>query len=127
MPSYPGGRPNGRFEVFAWLFMRVSGIVLLVMALFHLLLMHYGITVKELSFDIVAERWNGPFWRLYDLVLLLLAMIHGVNGVRIVIDDYVQSKGWRLFTKTVLIATFTVLMIMGVWVVVTFDAARFAS
>ncbi len=127
MPSYTGGRPNGRFEVFAWLFMRVSGIVLLVMALYHLLLMHYGITVKELSFDIVAERWTGPFWRLYDLVLLLLAMIHGANGARIVIDDYVQSNGWRLFTKTVLIATFSVLMIMGVWVVVTFDAARFAS
>ncbi len=127
MAGYAGTRPTGRFEVFSWLFMRVSGVVLLVMVLVHLVIMHYGITVKELSFDIVAERWDAPFWRLYDFILLGLALVHGVNGARIVIDDYVRSPGWRLLVKTMLAAVFAVLMIMGAWVVVTFDAARFAG
>ncbi len=126
MASYAGARPSGRFEVIAWLFMRVSGIVLLVMAMTHLVIMHYGITVNELSFDIVAQRWDGPFWRLYDFVLLGLALFHGANGARVVINDYVYSKGWRLLSTTLLVTAFVVLMIIGAWVVVTFDAARFA-
>ncbi len=127
MPSYAGERPTGRFEVYSWLFMRVSGIVLLVMALTHLLIMHYGITVKELSFDIVAQRWNGPFWRLYDFILLVLALIHGMNGARIVIDDYIASKGWKLVTKTLLAAALILFLLLGAWVVITFDATAFAS
>ena len=127
MPSNHGGRPSGGFETFSWLFMRVSGIVLLVMALAHLIIMHYGITVKELSFDVVAARWDGPFWRIYDFILLALALIHGVNGARIVIDDYVPSAGWRLFSKTILAAAFAILIIMGTWVVIAFDASKFTG
>lgn len=127
MASYAGSRPSGRFEIYAWLFMRGSGVVLLVMALAHLIIMHYGITVKELSFDVVAERWEGWFWRSYDLVLLVLALIHGMNGARIVVDDYVRSPRWRLFTKTILTAMTLILLVMGTWVLIAFDASKFVS
>ena len=33
-------RPESGFELYAWLFMRVSGVVLLVMAILHLAIMH---------------------------------------------------------------------------------------
>lgn len=127
MPSYYGARPAKKLETYSWLFMRLSGIVLLVMALLHLIIMHYGITVKELSFDVVAARWDGPFWRIYDFILLALALVHGVNGARIVIDDYVPPGAWRVLARSALAVAFMVLLIMGSWVVVTFDASAFAG
>lgn len=120
MPTYPGERPVGRFETLSWLFMRVSGIVLLVMAVLHLLLMHYGIGVENLSFDVVAARWESPWWRLYDFFLLAFALTHGVNGLRIVIADYIRSSGWRLFLNTAVALVFAALIVMGAYVIVTF-------
>jgi succinate dehydrogenase / fumarate reductase membrane anchor subunit len=122
MASYPMSRPTGRFETLSWLFMRVSGIVLLFMAVFHLLLMHYGIGVRNLSFDVVAQRWEGPWWRLYDFFLLAFALTHGMNGARILLDEYVRAGGWRLFLKTVLSLVYVTLIVMGAYVIVTFQA-----
>ena len=121
--SHLGTRPIGRLEMVSWLYMRLSGILLLVMAVYHLLLMHYGIGVENLSFDVVAARWESPWWRLYDLVLLVFALSHGVNGLRIVIGDYVRSDRWRFVFNTLLALVFSTLIVMGVFVIVTFEAA----
>lgn len=121
MATYPGAQPAGRFETMSWLFMRLSGIVLLFMAVIHLLIMHYGIGVENLTFDVVAERWASPWWRLYDFFLLGLAWTHGVNGARIVITDYVRPRGWRLLAHTLLAAVYVVLLVMGAYVILTFN------
>ena len=120
MASYASPRPTGRFETYSWLFMRVSAILLLVMAVFHLLLMHYGIGVHNLNYDVVASRWANPWWRLYDFVLLVLALTHGMNGARILTNEYVRPGGWRLFLKTLLSLFYGILLLMGAWVIVTF-------
>lgn len=114
-------RERSRFELFSWLFMRISGIVLLVMAVYHLVLMHYTIGVENLSFEIVADRFAGPWWRLYDFFLLAFALLHGANGARIVIEDYVRRDAWRLFAKVLLILITFVLLVMGTWILVTFE------
>jgi succinate dehydrogenase / fumarate reductase membrane anchor subunit len=120
MASYRVAPPTGRFEMYSWLFMRVSGIVLLVMAVFHLLLMHYGIGVEQLNYQVVAARWGNPGWRLYDFFLLLFALTHGMNGARILMDEYLRAGGWRLFLKIVLSLLYLMLVVMGAWVIVTF-------
>jgi len=120
MASYSATQPASRFEMYSWLFMRVSGVVLLVMAVFHLLLMHYGIGVAQLSYDAVAARWANPWWRLYDLFLLFFALTHGANGARILMDEYLRAGGWRLLLKIVLSLLYLLLVVMGVWVIVTF-------
>ncbi len=121
MPTYPGAPPVGRFETMSWLFMRVSGIALLFMAVIHLMIMHYGIGVENLTFDVVAERWASPWWRLYDFFLLGLAWTHGVNGARIVITDYVRPRGWRFLAHTLLAGLYVVLLVMGAYVILTFN------
>lgn len=120
MASRAIGRSGTRFELFSWLFMRVSGVLLLFMAVGHLLWMHYAIGVENLSFQVVAQRWAGPWWRLYDFFLLAFALIHGVNGARVVIDDYITARGWRLFLKTLLALGLGTLLVMGAYIIVTF-------
>jgi succinate dehydrogenase / fumarate reductase membrane anchor subunit len=114
---------SGRFEVLSWYFMRVSGAILLIIAVFHLFYMHVIAGVDAITFEwIVDERWNGPagaFWRTYDLALLGFALFHGINGTRWVIDDYFHRRGWNLFLKSALYVVGVILFVMGAQVVFT--------
>src|SRR5690606_20657422 len=82
-----GGRTN--YEMWSWIFMRVSGIVLVFLVLGHLLIMNVlDGGVQRINFAFVAGRWSSPFWQVWDLLQLWLAMIHGANGLRTIINDY---------------------------------------
>ena len=119
----PDRRPSS-FEVWSWFFMRISGVILLFLVLIHLFIMHVsGSGVEKVDFDFVAARWDDVGWKTFDWVMLFLALLHGANGLRIVIEDYVRSPGTRAFVKGTLYALTTVLMIMGTAVIVTFDPA----
>jgi succinate dehydrogenase / fumarate reductase membrane anchor subunit len=92
-----GSRPSsGGFETFSWYFFRISGVVLIFLAIFHLFLNHVATDVSCTSYQLVSIRYENPFWRLYDWLLLTLALLHGMNGLRIGVDDYVRTRGWRL-------------------------------
>lgn len=114
---------QGNFELWAWLFMRISGILLVLLALGHLALMHVINTVEVIDYQFVANRWSGPLsavWRTYDTLLLALALVHGLNGVRIVIDDYVHHRGWRVFWMSLLYVGGLFFIVLGTLVIFTF-------
>lgn len=123
-PRRAGGghrRPAGRgFEAYAWLFMRLSGVVLLGLAVFHLLWMHLAIGVENIDFQTVVGRWSNPLWRLYDFALLVFALTHGVNGLRTVLEDYVGKPGRLLAIKGVVYVLAFLLMSSGAYVIFTF-------
>ena len=80
------GRTN--FELYGWLFMRVSGVLLVVLVIGHLFVnLMLGEGIKQIDFGFVANKWASPFWQVYDLLMLWLAMNHGANGLRTVIND----------------------------------------
>lgn len=115
-----------RFEALSWFFMRLSGLALLFLAMFHLLYMHLVLRVEKITFDVIVDRWTGPsgwFWSLYDLVLLLFALIHGANGARWVIDDYVRSPGWNLVVKSVVYLLVGLMILMGIMTIFRFQIA----
>ncbi|OIV37156.1 succinate dehydrogenase [Mangrovactinospora gilvigrisea] len=110
------------FELFAWLFMRLSGIVLVILVLGHLLIQLYldgGIT--KVSFAFVAGRWSNPWWQVWDLVMLWLAMLHGANGLRTVINDYAERAATRAWLKALLYAATVFTVLLGTLVIFTFD------
>jgi succinate dehydrogenase / fumarate reductase membrane anchor subunit len=122
----PRGRPGNRLELYAWLFMRLSGILLLFLAVGHVLIMHVLDTgVERVDFDFVVERWSSPFWRTWDWMLLSLALLHGIVGMRTIILDYVRRPGARLAWNWAFgIVGFT-LFVLGTVIVLTFDPAQF--
>ncbi len=114
-------RPESLLEVYSWIFMRVSGVGLVVLALGHLAIMHLVNNVDIINYSFVAHRFITPFWRTYDFILLWLAMIHGLNGVRIMIDDYLIGRGWRTLALSVLALVGIVFLTLGSLVIVTFQ------
>jgi succinate dehydrogenase / fumarate reductase membrane anchor subunit len=117
-------RPSGRFELWAWLFMRISGLVLLVLAVGHVLIMHVlDEGVDRVDFAFIQLRWASPFWKTWDWLMLVLALIHGVNGLRVIVLDYVRPAGVRLAINSFFTVLGGALMALGTIIVVTFDPA----
>ncbi len=93
----PKSTRGGNFEMYGWLFMRLSGVVLVVLVIGHLLIqLVLDGGVSKVGFAFVAGRWASPWWQVWDLLMLWLAMLHGCNGLRTVINDYAERAGTRL-------------------------------
>ena len=118
-PRSPYRRSRGgvNTELYAWLFMRVSGVVLVVLVLGHLFIMNIlDGGVQRINWAFVAGRWASPFWQVWDL-----AMLHGTNGMRMIIDDYTRRDATRLWLKALLYVASTVVIALGTLVIFTFD------
>jgi succinate dehydrogenase / fumarate reductase membrane anchor subunit len=121
-------RPAGgsRFETFSWYFFRWSGIGLIFLVIIHLILMHVTNDVSQTNYDFVASRYDNPFWRVYDLLLLTLGLLHGLNGLRVIVDDYVQSRGRRLVAQSIVALTAVTFWLMGAMTIITFHKGQTA-
>jgi succinate dehydrogenase / fumarate reductase membrane anchor subunit len=110
------------FELYGWLFMRLSGVVLVVLVLGHLLIqLVLDGGVSKVGFAFVAGRWASPFWQGWDLTMLWLAMLHGGNGLRTVINDYAERPNTRFWLKTLLFTATAFTITLGTLVIFTFD------
>ena len=109
-------------EAWSWAFMRLSGLALVFLALIHFAITHIVNDVVETDYDFVAERWHNPLWRLFDWLLLVLALGHGVNGLRWIVDDYVRHPGRRKAVKGLLYGLTGVLVVIGTLTIVAFPS-----
>ena len=119
-PQRNGQRSN--FELYSWLFMRISGIVLVFLVLGHLVIMNIlDGGVQRINFAFVAGRWASPFWQIWDLAMLWLAMLHGTNGLRTIINDYAERDQTRFWLKMILYIASGFIILLGTLVIFTFD------
>jgi succinate dehydrogenase / fumarate reductase membrane anchor subunit len=118
----PKPEASGR-ERFWWYFMRLSGLALVILALGHMFIMHVlvELTGGEIDFAFVQSRWGSPFWRIYDLLLLVLAFVHGANGTRIVIGDYIANPTAKRLALGLLLAVSAIWLALGMAVIALFD------
>ena len=77
--------------------------------------------VQRINFAFVAGRWSSPFWQVWDLFMLWLAMLHGGNGLRTVINDYAERPGTRFWLRTLLYIAVLFIVGLGTLVIFTFD------
>ena len=118
----PKPEASGR-ERFWWYFMRISGLALVFLALGHMFIMHVLVELAggEIDFAFVQSRWGTPFWRIYDFALLVLAFLHGANGARVVIGDYVANRTARSLLIGILLAISGIWLLAGMAIILLFD------
>jgi succinate dehydrogenase / fumarate reductase membrane anchor subunit len=109
-------------EAKSWAFMRLSGLLLLFFALVHFAITHVVNDVVETDYDFVAERWHNPAWRVFDWMLLVLALSHGLNGLRWIVDDYVRHPGRNKAVKGLLYGLTAVLVVVGTLTILAFPS-----
>jgi succinate dehydrogenase / fumarate reductase membrane anchor subunit len=102
--------------------MRGSGVLLIFLVFGHLFVnLMLGEGIHAIDFAFVAGKWSSPFWQTWDLLMLWLAELHGVNGVRTIINDYSEKDSTRFVLKGLLFASALLVLVLGTLVVFTFD------
>jgi succinate dehydrogenase cytochrome b556 subunit len=114
-------------ERLIWYFMRISGVLLIVLAGGHLFITHYLNVPSETTFAFVTARWANLYWRTFDWLLLMLALWHGILGLRYSIQDYLRSPAARTAGLGVMWALGIVFLALGTVTIFSFDAAAAAS
>jgi succinate dehydrogenase / fumarate reductase membrane anchor subunit len=115
-------RKGPNLEKWGWVYMRASGVLLVVLIFGHLFInLLTGDGIHQLDFAFVAGKYASPFWQWWDVVMLWLALIHGANGMRTIVNDYVAHAGVRRVLVWALGLAAAFLILLGTLVVFTFD------
>lgn len=118
-------RASSSTELWTWLFMRVSGLALVFLVLGHFTIVHLvGGGIDRIDFDFVAGRWSNPLWQTWDWTMLALGLLHGANGVKTLINEYVSKPSKRTMFKSILYVLTFVFLLLGTVVIVAFDPMK---
>jgi succinate dehydrogenase / fumarate reductase membrane anchor subunit len=121
-PKSPRSRKGAKWEKWGWLYMRFSGAILLILIFWHLIAnLVLGDGITGIDFAFVAGKWANPAVQLMDGTMLWLALIHGTNGMRTIVNDYTEREWVRKTLNVSLWAVCAALIILGTLVVTTFD------
>jgi succinate dehydrogenase hydrophobic anchor subunit len=126
------------FEMFMWLFTRLSALGMYALILFGIGgalvmgarndmnladVMRWGFmstSTHVQSTDVPdLAPWSSPFWRLTASALLLLAVAHGVHGLVVIADDYIVTPRGRLIVRWISIAMMISMSLIGLYILWT--------
>jgi succinate dehydrogenase / fumarate reductase cytochrome b subunit len=111
-PRYVAG-PGRNLETWSWLFMRWSGGLLILLIWAHVLANALLTGAHHIDLQYVADRWAQPLNWGATFTILFLAVIHGANGLRAVLADYVHGAAINRFINVVLVIACVVLVALG--------------
>ena len=115
-------RSGPNLEKWGWIYMRVSGVFLVILIFGHLFVnLMLGEGIHGIDFAFVAGKYATPFWQWWDFLMLVFALIHGANGMRTIVNDYVTHNGTRRVMVWALWLSAAFLILLGTLVVFTFD------
>ena len=100
-----------RTGMFAWLMHRITGIGLVVYLVIHI----WGLQAlgSREAFNMLLAKYHGPIYKIGEFLLLVGVVYHAINGLRIVLIDFL---GWspnhkRLFVTLGAVAV--IIMVVG--------------
>ena len=130
------GRSGSRFELYAWFFTRVSGILFLLMGAFNLTYanlaggrgqMGAGAQMRWAFFPIsfhvqstgveVTPNFANPFWQAYCFLLVAFAATHGFNGLRVILEDYIRHPLLMAWVRALLVALWLCLLLAAIFLI----------
>ncbi len=131
--------PGWSLEYVMWVFMRISGAAMILLALVGftgalilgartqmslatlLRWTFFPIPYHVVNSDIpdITLGWVGPYWQVMQMLLVVFAATHGFNGLRLVLEESVHSWGWQLFLRLVLLLLWLGTMGVAFFVILT--------
>jgi succinate dehydrogenase / fumarate reductase membrane anchor subunit len=118
----PPKKRRVNWEKWGWMYMRLSGLILVVLIFGHLFVnLVAGNGVRAIDFAFIAGKWADPFWTVWDTLMLWLALIHGANGMRTIVNDYARNLNMRRVLLVAILASTIILILLGTLVIYTFD------
>lgn len=127
------------FEYLMWIFTRISALAIILVAVVGIssalimgarTQMDVGTLMRWTFFpnsyhvvnsDIpdVVPGWANAFWQVMQMLVVFFGVTHGVNGLRVVIEDYMGRTWWRVFLRGLLFLFWLFMLIVAAYVIIT--------
>jgi succinate dehydrogenase / fumarate reductase membrane anchor subunit len=93
----------------AWYLQRITGAALLVLLIAHFWVEHFmsaELLRGQLSYETIQARISNPVWQAIDISFLLIALYHGLSGLRNIVLDYsrIGVRAARAITGVLIVA-----------------------
>jgi len=78
-------------NVIGWYLQRITGALLIVLLTAHFWVEHFmsaELRRGDLTYEAIRSRIANPVWQFIDIAFLLVALYHGLSGLRNIILDY---------------------------------------
>jgi succinate dehydrogenase hydrophobic anchor subunit len=130
-------QPAFSFEYLAWIFTRVSALLLVLLtAIGFLAALALG-AVGQMDFATlirwsffpnpnhvihsgipdVSRGWANAFWQIVQILIVFLGATHGFNGLRVVIEDFVGQNAWRPALRGLLCLLWIFMLMVALYVI----------
>jgi len=136
--TLPLSKRGLNFEMFMWLFTRLSALAMYALILFAIIgalimgareqmnladVLRWGFMPNSThvqSTDVPdLAPWSTTFWRLTGSALLLVATAHGVHGLVVIADDYIVTSRGRNIVRLLSIIFMLFMMGAGLYILWT--------
>jgi len=96
-----------------YLTIRVTGVMLAVLALGHFGLTHIVNDVAQTDSSFIARRWSSVLWVTWDGLLLGTTLLHAAAGLVTVVRDYRTGQASRRTALVLVLGLVLVLLVSG--------------
>ena len=103
---------SGKFNIYNWIFQRISGILLLLLVGLHLLRMH-GYNQDTWIYRVLLQYINNSTWKIIDISFLVLVVYHGMYGIYSLARDYINKSVFVRVISVLLIIIGLITLVRG--------------
>ena len=130
-------QPGWSFEYVMWIFTRISGLALILLAVFGVTgalimgartqmdlptLMRWSFFpnpnhVVSSNIPDVAVGWATAFWQIMQMLIIFFAVTHAFNGLRIVLEDFIGQSYLKPMLRGLILLLWMFSLITAVYVI----------
>jgi succinate dehydrogenase hydrophobic anchor subunit len=125
------------FEYLMWIFTRISGLAMFLLSFIGLFGAFYLGARQQVNLGALARwtffpnpnhvvntqipdvtlGWANAWWQVMEILLLVFGATHGINGLRVVVEDYLSPSWWRTMLRGFFFLLWLFVLIMGFYVI----------
>jgi succinate dehydrogenase hydrophobic anchor subunit len=65
----------------------------------------------------VTLGWATAFWQIMQMLIVILGVTHGFNGLRVVVEDYTGQNAWRPLLRGLILLSWIFVLIVAIYVI----------
>jgi succinate dehydrogenase / fumarate reductase membrane anchor subunit len=109
-------------NVLWWYVQRITGALLVVLLTLHFWVEHFmsqTLMRGDLTYAVILSRISNPVWQAIDIGFLVVALVHGLNGLRNIVLDY--SRVGPRVAQAITVALVAVGLVWSWWGIEAFS------
>ncbi len=130
-------QPGFSFEYIMWIFTRISGLALILLAIVGMVsalalgartqvdlptLMRWTFFpnpnhIINSNIPDVTLGWANGFWQVIQILIVFFGVTHGINGLRMVIEDFLGQSIIRPFLRGLIFLLWIFALVVAIYVI----------